>query len=248
MPKAITPAILELCKKIDDTQTPVFVPVKPVALAIVDECYHNVRGHVEKHGGSIQHGWIIWEHPEVIIEGNFHACWLDAVCQFVDITPKRDGEKQILFLPDSKRVYDGTPVDNVREILTKDPALIQSFKLQEDLHKLRAKYNVDGKLGRIPTHELKRLGLSGSSGVGVMNMIGGRGFAVGKVGRNDLARVAVAPNTKSAAEKYNPDFRPALKPLGNQIKNRKLSKSKTIKLTASKTAQYIFGWNARFTR
>jgi hypothetical protein len=170
-PKAITPEILELCKKLDDTQTPVFVPVRPVAGAIVDECYHNVRGHVEKRGGSIQHGWIIWEHPEVIIEGTFHACWKDLSGQFVDITPKRDRETEILFLPDSTRVYKNEPVDNVRLILTKNPTLVAQFKRQERLNQLRAKHNYGGQIASIPTNELAEA-LSGASTAEIIKLVG----------------------------------------------------------------------------
>jgi hypothetical protein len=185
-PKAITPRILELCKKLDDTQTPVFVPVKPAAGAVVNECYPNVEAHIKKNGGSIRYGWIIWEHPDVIIEGNFHACWVDASNQIIDITPKQDREQTILFLPDSKRIYDGTPIDNVREIITTDPKLIASFKRQEELSKLRIKYNVNGNMATIPVEELKKIGMAVPDGA-YLDMTGRTPSRkiVSKVRRND---------------------------------------------------------------
>lgn len=186
-PKTITQKILEFCKKLDDTQTPVFVPVKPVSGAVVNECYVNVKAHVEKHGGSIQHGWILWENPDIIVEGNFHACWIDTSNQLIDITPKEDREQAILFLPDSKRIYDGTPIDNVREILTKDPKLIKFFKQQEELSKLRIKYNLDGTSAAIPKHELERIGVLVPDGDFYLDMTGRQTARkmVSKVGRND---------------------------------------------------------------
>ncbi len=158
-PKIITQQILDLCKRIDATQTPVFVPVKPAAGAIVNECYGNVDSQIKTHGGTIQHGWIIWENPNIIVEGNFHACWVDMTGKLVDITPKADRETEILFLPDSKRIYEGIPIDNIREIITNDPALKKSFEFQEALTKLHAQYSVDGRKSEIPTHELKRIGI-----------------------------------------------------------------------------------------
>jgi hypothetical protein len=189
-PKAITPEVLALCKRLDESQEPVFVPVQPVAGAIINECFPNVENHVKKHGGSIQYGWIIWEHPRVIIEGNFHACWVDTAGQLVDITPKQDREQTILFLPDTKRVYDGTPVDNVREFITKDPAILKTLKMQEDLNKLRVKYNVNGVRSEIPVHELERIGFPVPEGNGdmILDMTGRTPARAksGKVGRNDL--------------------------------------------------------------
>ena len=186
-PKNISPQILELCKKLDDSQTPVFVPVRPVPGAIINECFPNVEHHVKKHGGSIQYGWIIWEHPGVIIEGNFHACWIDTAGELVDVTPKQDKEKEVLFLRDTKRVYDGTPVDNVRELITEDPAFLKTLRLQEELGKLRVKYNVDGVSAAIPVHELEKIGFPVPAGAVALDMTGRNPARknFGKVGRND---------------------------------------------------------------
>jgi len=187
-PKNINPQILELCKKLDDSQTPVFVPVRPVAGAIIDECFANVEHHVNKHGGSIQYGWIIWEHPGVIIEGNFHACWVDTAGQVVDVTPKQDRETEILFLRDTKRVYDGTPVDNVREFITEDSAILKTLRLQESLCKLHVKYHVNGVKSEIPVHQLERIGFPVPDRDVVIDMSSRRPKKEqsGKVGRNDL--------------------------------------------------------------
>jgi hypothetical protein len=170
------------------------VEVIPAAGAIKDECFPNVEIHIKKNGGSIQHGWIIWENPGVIIEGNFHACWKDAFGQLVDITPKRDRETQILFLPDSTRIYENKPVDNVRLILTKNPAVLAEFKRQERLNQLRAKYNYGGRIAQIPTAELAEV-LSGASTPEIIRLVGMEAFqnlvAQGdlrqqsKAGRND---------------------------------------------------------------
>jgi hypothetical protein len=193
-PKNISPQILELCKRIDETQTPVFVPVRPVAGAIRDECFPNVESHAKQYGGSIQYGWIIWENPNIIIEGNFHACWKDLSEQLVDITPKQDKETEILFLPDSTRVYKNEPVDNIRLILTENPTLSAQFKRQERLNQLRAKYNYGGQISAVPTNELAEV-LAGASTAEMIKLVGMETFQSlvadgdlrrpSKVGRND---------------------------------------------------------------
>jgi uncharacterized protein YecA (UPF0149 family) len=57
------------------------------------------------------------ENPQVSLEAEFHACWVSPEKKIIDITPKRDNEKRVLFLPDSKRVYEHKLVFNRREAL-----------------------------------------------------------------------------------------------------------------------------------
>lgn len=155
-PKAITPQILELCKRIDATQTPVFVPVMPVSGTLRNECFPNVQSHIKQYGGAIQYGWMIWEYP-IGVEGVFHACWVDTSGQLVDITAKDDGETKILFLPDSKKVYEGIPIDNVRQLSTKNPVILRGIRFEEEFHKVRVKHNIDGRSCAMPDDELLRL-------------------------------------------------------------------------------------------
>jgi hypothetical protein len=113
-PPEITDEIKSLCRRLDPSQTPVYVPVRPRAGSVMDSCFFNLPEKVAADGGSVQHGWTIWERPGLLIEGEFHAVWVSPEGEFVDITPKRDGEKEILFLPDNERVWTGELVDNVR--------------------------------------------------------------------------------------------------------------------------------------
>src|SRR4051812_23813353 len=98
-PVSITPAVVDLCRKIRTGTMPVFVPVSAVAGYPPNECYVNVDQHVRLHGGEVAYGWMIWESSGVIVEGVFHAVWKNGD-ELIDVTPKDDGEKQILFLRD----------------------------------------------------------------------------------------------------------------------------------------------------
>ncbi|MRW83746.1 zinc chelation protein SecC [Pseudoduganella sp. FT26W] len=116
-PAAITTEIVALCQGISPTTTPEYVEVRVEPAAEVNECFANVARKIDTDGGSIQHGWSIWQFGSWMVEAEFHAVWRNADGKLIDISPKPDGEARILFLPDPRRVYQGAPRDNVRRPL-----------------------------------------------------------------------------------------------------------------------------------
>lgn len=104
-PRAVSPAIVSLCREISPGHQPVMVPVRPEPDAIAGECFPNVQAKVGRDGGTISYGWLIWEWPRVFIEAEHHAVW-NAGDGLVDITPHVHSETDVLFLPDPQRVYD----------------------------------------------------------------------------------------------------------------------------------------------
>lgn len=116
-PTSITPDILDFCAKVVQGSEPVFLPVIPATGAQPNNCFPVVAQHVEQYGGSISHGWQIWEWRGVLVEAEFHAVWRDNVGKLCDITPKIPPTERILFLHDPERVYNGRQVNNVRRAL-----------------------------------------------------------------------------------------------------------------------------------
>jgi len=117
-PKEINKGILDFCQEIDSTTKPVFLKLFPVEDYICGECYGNVENHINKNNGKIQYGWIIWEDPNILLDAEFHAVWVSDKGEYVDVTPKFDGEQSILFLPDSERIFTGEElIDNIRKPL-----------------------------------------------------------------------------------------------------------------------------------
>lgn len=116
-PIKMTSDILRLCAEIDPTTSPVFIPVLPGVGVRHGYCLTDVPLYAEKNGGNVRFGWIIWECPKVALEAEFHACWVNPENGLVDIVPKQDNEKMILFLPDSQRVYQHQPVFSRRKLL-----------------------------------------------------------------------------------------------------------------------------------
>ena len=143
-PDEIGPAILQLCRKvlgIDENaslQPPIYVPIKPVLDAPVNWCFPVVAGKIERDGGSIQHGWIIWEVPDTFIEAEFHAFWVSPSGEYVDVMPRPAGFTRILYLPDPKRVWTGEQIDNIRMPLRNHPLIEEFIRLAERKFQIEA--------------------------------------------------------------------------------------------------------------
>ena len=90
----------------------------------------------------------------------FHAVWVSPDGGFLGVTPKADGERQILFIPDPERVYQRRHVEKVRLALTDGPAVHRMIRMDEELGELRRKYNDPDRVSRRPSvSECMELGL-----------------------------------------------------------------------------------------
>lgn len=119
-PQEITKKILKFCKeKIDSATKPVFLKLAPVGNCRLLDCFGNVENWIKDNGGSIQYGWIIWDNPNIFIEAEFHAVWVNDKGEYIDITPKIDGEEKILFIPDNNRKDTGGRIPNIIEYYSK---------------------------------------------------------------------------------------------------------------------------------
>jgi hypothetical protein len=102
-----------------------------------------VRKKLERDGGNIQHGWCIWELPGVFIEAEFHAIWISPTQQLLDVTPKKDGEKEILFFADPIATFEEATFnrrDNVRLPILDHPSVHDYIKCCEDHIAFRVKH------------------------------------------------------------------------------------------------------------
>lgn len=134
-PQTISKQVNRLISKLNLKAPPVYVKVQPEPGAIVNECFPNVERKVLSNGGKMLCGWQIWEWPNVMIEAEFHAIWQSPEGGWVDITPKQDEEKKILFAHTPKRPYDGKRVDNVRLALRDDTIIHHFIQVSELINK-----------------------------------------------------------------------------------------------------------------
>lgn len=123
---------------------------KPILLAnetaddaVINDCFENVRRVINRNSGTQILGWKIWETiPNVMIEAEFHAVWLDEAEQMHEVSPNvsplsRKTYKKILFLPDPNAIYDGKQIDNLRIALVKDPTVKKFIKSAKRLYQLK---------------------------------------------------------------------------------------------------------------
>jgi len=137
-PVVISKHVLKFCTRFGKQQ-PQFVAVEPVAGALLHECIMNVRNHVEKHGGQLVNGWTIWEWPTILLEAEFHTCWLNSEGRLIDITPKRDGEKRMCFVQDKSIEYKELRIPNKQMPLRKNLPELDAF-----IAAAKAKYRIMG--------------------------------------------------------------------------------------------------------
>jgi hypothetical protein len=102
-PSACTPALEAFVRRLGGSE-PVRVPVRPAPRAVSGWCYRNVASAVAGHGGRAVYGWTIWT-CDAFATAEFHAVHGRADETLVDVTPKEDGEPEILFVPDP--IYGG---------------------------------------------------------------------------------------------------------------------------------------------
>lgn len=106
-PTALTSKICEFCRSIVPNEQPIFVQVQPSEGSQRDECLANVARYAAQFGGSSVLGWCIRERPRVNLRADFYVVWKASNGEFLDVSPKPDGETQILFLHDPKAVLEG---------------------------------------------------------------------------------------------------------------------------------------------
>lgn len=116
-PAEISPEILDFCSKLVPDSAPQWIGHTAFSGAQISSCYENVEALIHNRGGSTLLGWIIWEWPGIVLEAEFHAVWQAPDGDLVDPTPKQDGERRILFLPQPGVVDEGGVVPSRYEAL-----------------------------------------------------------------------------------------------------------------------------------
>lgn len=132
-PVGLPQRIRDFCKRISSDQ-PVLLSVRPESFSRIAECFDNVASKIEKEGGEVVHGWLIWDWPGVFTEAEFHAVWKSPEGVVRDVTPTYDGEKQVVFLPDASRTYQGRRVDSIRVAANENKIIGDFIKLCEANH------------------------------------------------------------------------------------------------------------------
>jgi hypothetical protein len=102
-PLAVAPKLLNLIQSLG-LQTPVYVPVVPLPGAEPGWCYRNVKA-IESVGGRPVHGGLIWS-CRLFATVESHVMHGAPDGGLLDVTPKLDGEKSVMFAADPSKAAD----------------------------------------------------------------------------------------------------------------------------------------------
>jgi hypothetical protein len=143
-PRRITPPIKRLCKRLVPEATPGFVPVLAAPSAKPNAICENVDEVIRVNGGEHAPGWLIWEMRGVLLNAERYSCWRSPEGDLIDVSPKPDGEKRILFLQ-SPEPWDGSRVCPITFALNDDEPVKKYIKLYQSERRLWVKDVTDFK-------------------------------------------------------------------------------------------------------
>ncbi|MDO8728541.1 MAG: hypothetical protein Q7K26_01470 [bacterium] len=93
-------------------------------------CHFNAWLKWEKDEGSVQAGWILGQDKNAqFCEAIFHSVWKSPNGDLIDVTPRQDQEKRILFVPDHIRHIELTEHNGHPAINTYDNVRLQGEHL-----------------------------------------------------------------------------------------------------------------------
>ena len=156
-PQEIGKTVQQFCNYFSLGEEAVWVPVDPRADSTFGDCFKDVERQVSEKGGDIVYGWIVWEWPRILIEGEFHAVWKSPVGKLIDLTTKPDGEQRIVFVPDPQRSYEGRQRDNLRLALWDHNLVHEFIEAHKQMHELFERNRISELASAVDVDEHARL-------------------------------------------------------------------------------------------
>lgn len=155
-PAEVTPAIRAFCKQLDPAGEPVHVPIRKADGVAPDRRFALLKEHVARHGGRVQHGWIIREYPGWYLEAIFHGVWRPPGGGFEDVAPLPGSGETALFLPDARRTYQGESIPDRFFALSRSPDVL-AVVADAELHaRLRSEAEALARRERVPARAANR--------------------------------------------------------------------------------------------
>jgi len=136
-PLSISKEVSRAAQEVTNTSKPVFINIDPSDDAELEECFRNIKNHVNSYGGEIVYGWNIFVWPRVWVEFEAHSMLRKIDGSLRDITPRRDGEGIVLFLQDDSAEYKGLRRDNLRFSLSQSPLVKELMSAASEKAKIQ---------------------------------------------------------------------------------------------------------------
>lgn len=135
-PSKLTERIKDFCHKIVPDTQPIYLPIQPIENSMYGECYQNVENAITIMGGKRVLGWNIWLWTNILIEAEAHAVLEKSDGEYIDVTPQRDNELQVLFLPDNSLHYEGRYIKSIRQPLTDSPLVAEFLEVMSRIDEI----------------------------------------------------------------------------------------------------------------
>lgn len=149
-PKKIESYVRQFCDSVVKGGLPAYIAVRPEPWTQLNDCFEVVATKVIQNGGKKVFGWAIWEWPKVMIQAEFHCIWESQQSEWIDISPRENKIKRVLFLRDPNRVYEGFQVDNIRQPLRQDVTIDSFISICEQIYTEQNRGVLKFKHGEIP--------------------------------------------------------------------------------------------------
>jgi hypothetical protein len=120
-PREITPELLEFCRELDPSREPAWVSVMTLPGASAAQEFAALKNHITQSGGKVQFGWILREVPDWYMEAEFHGVWVKPGGEMIAVLPRPEGVDRHLFLPDSRRTFQGQSIPSRFRALSTSP-------------------------------------------------------------------------------------------------------------------------------
>lgn len=131
-PTEITNDVKRVLARLKTKNTPQQIPIRPENDCIPGSCFYNVERKVGRDRGKSRFGWAILQ-GSFICEAEHHAIWESDEGELVDVTPREDEMKEIMFVSDNDLVFQGNAIDNVRINVLGDPMVDDFIRIAETL-------------------------------------------------------------------------------------------------------------------
>jgi hypothetical protein len=116
----------------------------------LNNCHINNLVKMKLYGGSIVFGWLFYQDRiNDFTEAQFHSVWCNENGKLIDITPREDKEKRVMFLPDKFRKIETKIYKTEPLVLTYDNIRLLNGQFQNGIKQ------VLGKVGDSLAYEYK---------------------------------------------------------------------------------------------
>ncbi|RLA50778.1 MAG: hypothetical protein DRR42_12165 [Gammaproteobacteria bacterium] len=153
VPELISPKLRRACSKVSGSNKVGFVEVEPGAKYKSNKCAYNARDEAESVGGRVIFGWGVFVWKNVMFDFIGHAV-VELESRYYCVTPSKQGDKKILFVPDNTITFDFENPDSrlpSQEVaISKRSEVKKLLVVREKIRAIKIKYPVSSGNVQLP--------------------------------------------------------------------------------------------------